>query len=52
MKALNDAGVRINYTVAKNPQHFKELIEAGVDFPLVDHTANFVNIAKMLGVLM
>jgi glycerophosphoryl diester phosphodiesterase len=52
MKALKDAGVRINYFYAKNPQHFKELIEAGVDFPLVDCTANFVDIAQTLGILI
>ncbi|MDR3196595.1 MAG: hypothetical protein LBU34_01895 [Planctomycetaceae bacterium] len=52
MKALKDAGIRINYTITKNPQHFKELIEAGVDFPLVNRTAHFVDIAGILGVLM
>ncbi|MDR2756370.1 MAG: glycerophosphodiester phosphodiesterase family protein [Planctomycetaceae bacterium] len=52
MKALKDAGVRINYTIAKNSQQFKELLEAGVDFPLADRTAHFVDIAKTLGVLM
>jgi glycerophosphoryl diester phosphodiesterase len=41
MKALKDAGVRINYTSAKNPAHFKELLAAGVDFPLVNQTADF-----------
>lgn len=49
MKMLKDAGVRINYFSAKNPQHFKELFNAGVDFPLVDRTTNFVEIAKELG---
>jgi glycerophosphoryl diester phosphodiesterase len=52
MKALKDAGIRINFTMAENPKHFKELIEAGVDFPLVDRTGDFVDIAKTLGILI
>jgi len=46
MKALKDAGVRINFFSAKTPQHFRELVEAGVDFPLVDKTETFVETAK------
>jgi hypothetical protein len=45
MKALKDAGVRINFFLAKNPRHFKELIEAGVDFPLVNGCGDFTGIA-------
>jgi glycerophosphoryl diester phosphodiesterase len=48
MKALKDAGVRINFFPARNPQHFRELVEAGVDFPLVDNTGAFLNIANEL----
>ncbi|MCL2743512.1 MAG: glycerophosphodiester phosphodiesterase family protein [Planctomycetaceae bacterium] len=46
MKALKDAGVRINYTIAKDPEHYKELRKAGVDFPLVDKASKFVEAAK------
>ena len=42
MKTLKDAGVRINFFWANNPKHFRELIEAGVDFPLVDNMGVFV----------
>ena len=48
MRALKDAGVRINYFFARNPQHFRELVEAGVDFPLVDNTGAFIDTAKAL----
>ena len=48
MKALRDAGVRINFFSARNPKHFRELVEAGVDFPLVDNTGAFIETAKEL----
>ena len=48
MKTLKDAGVKINYFSAQNPRHFRELVEAGVDFPLVDNTGAFVETAKEL----
>jgi glycerophosphoryl diester phosphodiesterase len=48
MKALKDAGVRINYFYARNPKHFKELIEAGVDFPLVNRATDFAETVKEL----
>jgi len=48
MKTLKDAGVKINYFSAQNPRHFRELVEAGVDFPLVDNTGTFVETAKEL----
>ena len=48
MTMLKAAGVRINFFSARNPQHFRELVEAGVDFPLVDNTSAFVKIAKEL----
>jgi len=48
MKALKDAGVRINYFAAQNLRHFRELVEAGVDFPLVDNTGAFIETAKEL----
>jgi len=48
MKALKDAGVRINFFPAQNPKHFRELVEAGVDFPLVDNMGAFVETAKEL----
>lgn len=51
MKALKDAGIRINFFAAKNPQHFKELVEAGVDFPLVDDMTKFLDIARELDIL-
>jgi len=46
MKALKDAGVRINFFPARNPQQFRELVEAGVDFPLVDDMSTFIETAK------
>lgn len=42
MKALKDAGVYINFFYAKDPQHFEELLNAGVDFPLVDDCGKFI----------
>ena len=48
MKALKDAGIKINYFSAENPQHFRELVESGVDFPLVDNTGAFIETAKEL----
>jgi glycerophosphoryl diester phosphodiesterase len=46
MKALKDAGVRINYFFAKHPEHYKELRKACVDFSLVDDMSKFVDAAK------
>ena len=46
MKTLNDAGVRINFCCSKTPKHFREMVEAGVDFPLVDNMSTFVETAK------
>jgi glycerophosphoryl diester phosphodiesterase len=46
MKALKDAGVRINFFPARDPQHFRELVEAGVDFPLVDNMGAFLETAR------
>ena len=46
MKSLKDAGVRVNYFSARNPEHFRELVKAGVDFPLVDNMSVFVETAK------
>jgi glycerophosphoryl diester phosphodiesterase len=46
MKALKDAGVKINYFYAKNPEEYKKLRTAGVDFPLVNGIGNFVDAAK------
>ena len=48
MKALQDAGVKINYFSAQNPQHFRELVEVGVHFPLVDNIGAFIETAKEL----
>ena len=46
MKALKDAGVRVNFCCAKTPKQFRELVEAGVDFPLVDNMGIFVETAQ------
>lgn len=46
MKALKNAGIRINFFAALTPQHFRELVVAGVDFPLVDNTGAYVDAAK------
>jgi len=48
MKALKDAGVRINYCCARDLRQFREVAEAGVEFPLVDDMGKFVEIAKQL----
>ena len=48
MKALKDAGVRINFFQSNDPRHFRELIESGVDFPLVDSIGLFVDVAQEL----
>ncbi len=50
MQALKKAGVRINYFPVKNPKDFKEQIEVGVDFPLVDNMSLYLEIARELGV--
>ncbi|MBQ6107545.1 MAG: hypothetical protein IJK97_04985 [Thermoguttaceae bacterium] len=36
IQQLHDAGVKINYFGVKGPEHAKELMEMGVDFPLCD----------------
>jgi glycerophosphoryl diester phosphodiesterase len=46
MAALKKAGVRINFFWAKTPKDFRELVAAGVDFPLVNNTGAFVETAK------
>ena len=48
MTSLKDAGVRINFFAARNPSQFCELVEAGVDFPLVDGIGTFVDTAGEL----
>ena len=48
MKALKDAGVRINFCCARNLAQFREVVEAGADFPLVDNMGVFVETAKEL----
>lgn len=44
MKALKTAGVKIDFFWAKDRKHFQELLDAGVDFPLVDGCGKFLNI--------
>ena len=46
MKALKDAGVRINYCCLQTPERLRELLEAGVDFPLVDNMGVFLETAR------
>lgn len=46
MKALKDAGVRINYFFARNSEHLRKLLAAGVDFPLVDNIGVFLEAAR------
>ncbi len=46
MQALRNAGVRINYFPTPNVERFRELVKAGVDFPLVDDMSKFLDIAK------
>ena len=36
MRQLKSAGVKVNYFGVQSPDHCKELVAAGVDFPLVD----------------
>ena len=48
MEVLKKAGVRINYFSARDAKHFRTLVENGVDFPLVDKTGDFLEIAKEL----
>ena len=48
IKALKDAGVRINYCCARDLRQFREVAEAGAEFPLVDDMGKFVETAKQL----
>lgn len=51
IKALKDAGVRINYFRAQNAAHFRQLVEQGVDFPLVNDCSKFLAVAEELGLM-
>ena len=36
MQHLKSAGVKVNFFGVKSPEHCQQLMEAGVDFPLID----------------
>jgi len=45
MQRLRNAGVRINFSGAvHSPEHFMQLVQAGVDFPFVDDVAPYVEL--------
>lgn len=50
-RLLHEAGVRINYYEAATPEIARKLLDAGVDFPLVNDLAAFVPLAKESGLL-
>lgn len=49
MAALKKAGIRINFFGVRSPEHFRELVEAGVDFPLIDDMEAYRRVAAELG---
>jgi putative alpha-1,2-mannosidase/glycerophosphoryl diester phosphodiesterase len=51
MKQLKAAGVRINFFGVKSPEHFRELVAAGVDFPLVDDYNLYQPVAEEIGLI-
>ena len=50
MARLKKAGVKVNYFGTNDPGTLKMLFDAGVDFPLVDKTAEMMEAAKTLGI--
>ena len=42
MQQLKSAGVKVNFFGVKSPEHCRQLMEAGVDFPLVDDLELYV----------
>ena len=50
MDQLRKNQVRINYYYAKTPDELAALLEAGVDFVLVNNLAQFGPAAKKLGI--
>ena len=50
MARLKRSGVAINFFRANDTAKLKKLFAAGVDFPLVDRTAEMINAAKSLGI--
>lgn len=51
MQNLRKVGVKINFFHARNVEQFKQLVEAGVDFPLVDDFPKFMDAAREVGML-
>jgi glycerophosphoryl diester phosphodiesterase len=50
IRALKQAGVRINYCCTNDPDTLDPLFKAGVDFPLVDDAGNMMEAARRLGI--
>ena len=42
MQQLKSAGIKVNFFGVRSPEHCRQLIEAGVDFPLVDNLELYV----------
>jgi glycerophosphoryl diester phosphodiesterase len=50
MARLKKAGVGVNYYGTNDAATLKKLFDAGVDFPLVDRTAEMLQVARSLGI--
>jgi len=50
MARLKRAGVGVNYYGTNDATRLRELFDAGVDFPLVDRTAEMIRAARTLGI--
>ncbi|MEQ9408788.1 MAG: Xaa-Pro dipeptidyl-peptidase [Fuerstiella sp.] len=49
-KQLSDAGVRINYCCANDAAKVTALLEAGVQFPLVDKVSEMLKVSDSMGI--
>ena len=52
MFQLKQAGVRVNYFGVESPEHFKALIEAGVDFLLIDDIEQYRDVAAKVKIFL
>ena len=46
MQQLKSAGVKVNFFGVQSPEHCRQLIAAGVDFPLVDDLEAYLSLLK------
>lgn len=51
MKRLKEAGIRINFFGVRSLEHFRQLVEAGVEFPLIDNYTQYLPLAIELGLI-